>query len=196
MDWSSIYKSRLTDADTAMEAVKTGDRVTVGFAAGQPKSTLDALARRIPALDFIDVAQLVTITADIPYLAPEVVDKVRFTTSYVGAVTRDHVARGTGQLAPVFLKDFPTMYGKIYDPTVALIQVSPPDRHGFVSLGTSVDHNKASAEHARVVIAEVNDQMPRTHGDSFLHVSQITHFVEHSHPLLEVGRPRITEVEE
>lgn len=195
MDWQTWYQSRLTDADTALAAVKTGDRVMVPFAAGQPKTILDALARRIRDLDYIDIAQLVTITADIPYLAPDVADKVRFTTSYVGAVTRDHVAKGKGKYAPVFLKDYPIMYSKIYDPTVALVQVSPPDKHGFCSLGPAVDQNKASAEHAKLVIAEVNPQVPRTHGDSFLHVSQIHAFVESDHPLLEIPRPKISEVE-
>lgn len=195
MDWNSLYNARRTDADTAMEAVVTGDRVTVPFAAGQPKSTLEALARRIQQLEYIDIAQLVTITSDIPYLDAGVADKVRFTTSYVGAVTRDHVAKSTGHFAPCFLKDFPTMYSSAYDPTVALLQVSPPDRHGFVSLGTSVDHNKASAAHARTVIAEVNPQMPRTHGDSFLHVSEIDCFVECDHPILEIPRPKISDVE-
>lgn len=195
MDWNALYQARRTDADTALEAVKTGDRITIPFAAGQPKSTLDALARRIRALEYVDIAQLVTITTDIPYLAPDIVDKVRFTTSYVGAVTRDHVAKSTGHFAPCFLKDFPIMYSTAYDPTVALIQVSPPDRHGFVSLGTSVDHNKASVAHAKTVIAEVNPQMPRTHGDSFLHVSEIDYFVECDHPVLEIPRPRISDVE-
>ncbi len=195
MNWKELYRSRLTDADEALKSVKSGDRVMLPFAAGQPKATVDALARRIRELDTIDIAQLVTITTDIPYLAPEIVDKVRFTTSYVGAVTRDHVDKGTGQFAPVFLKDFPTMYSRVYDPTVALIQVSPPDQHGFCSLGTAVDHNKASAEHAKTVIAEVNEKVPRTHGDTFLHVSQITQFVENHHPLLEIPRPSITEVE-
>jgi len=196
MDWKNIYNTRKTDADTALEAVKTGDRITVPFAAGQPKATLEALARRIKVLDYVEIAQLVTITKDIPYLTPDIVDKVRFTTSYVGAVTRDHVANGTGHLAPCFLKDYPRMYSKEFDASVALIQVSPPDRHGYVSLGTSVDHNKASAAYAKTVIAEVNPQMPRIHGDSFLHVSEIDYFVECDHPVLEIPRPRITEIEQ
>ena len=196
MDWKEYYNKHKTDADTALESVRTGDRVMVPFAAGQPKSTLDALARRIEKLDHISIAQLVTITTDVPYLSPEIVDKVRFTTSYVGAVTRDHTAKGTGHFAPCFLKDFPRMYSEIFDPTVSLIQVSPPDKHGFVSLGTSVDHNKASVAHAKTVIAEVNPQMPRTHGDSFLHVSEIDCFVECDHPVLEIPRPAITEVEQ
>ncbi len=195
MDWKEIYKSKLTDADTALKSVKTGDRVMLPFAAGQPKSTVDALAGRIRDLEYIDIAQLVTITKDVPYLAPDIADKVRFTTSYCGAVTRDFVAKTPGLFAPVFLKDFPYMYSKAYDPTVALIQVSPPDQHGYCSLGTAVDQNKASAEHAKIVIAEVNDQVPRTHGDTFLHVSQFTHIVEFNHPMLQIPRPEITGVE-
>lgn len=196
MNWEKIYKSRLTDADTALESVKSGDRIMIPFAAGQPKSTLDALANRIKSLDHVDVAQLVTITTDVPYLREDIVDKVGFYTSYVGAVTRDHVAKSTGALFPCFLKDFPRMYSTEFDPNVCLIQVSPPDKHGYVSLGTSVDHNKASVAHAKTVIAEVNPQMPRTHGDSFIHVSEIDYFVECDHPVLEIPRPKITEVEE
>ncbi|MDR1945790.1 MAG: 4-hydroxybutyrate--acetyl-CoA CoA transferase [Desulfovibrio sp.] len=167
----------------------------IPFAAGQPKSTMDALGRRIRELDGIGIAQLVTITKELPYLDEGAVEKVDFTTSYCGARTRDHVNKGTGAFAPVFLKDFPRMYSTEYDPTVALVQVSPPDKHGYVSLGVAVDQNKASAEHAKVVIAEVNPQMPRCHGDCFLHVSQLTHIVEYDHPMLEIPRPVITDVE-
>ncbi len=195
MDWKEIYKQRLTDADTAMKSVKSGDRVMLPFAAGQPKSTLDALGRRLKELDKVGVAQLVTITKDLPYLDEGAVEHVDFTTSYCGARTRDYVNNGPGAYAPVFLKDFPRMYSSEYDPSVSLVQVSPPDKHGYVSLGVAVDHNKASAEYAKVVIAEVNPQMPRCHGDCYLHISQFTHIVECDHPVLEVPRPAITEVE-
>jgi 4-hydroxybutyrate CoA-transferase len=195
MAWQDEYKEKCMDADTALLSVKDGDRVVVPFAAGQPKSTLDALGRRISQLEHVGVAQLVPITKDLPYLDENIIDKVQFTSSYVGVRTRDHVNKSTGEYAPVFLKDFPRMYSKEYDATVSLIQVSPPDKHGFMSLGTSVDHNKATAEYARTVIAEVNKNMPRCHGDCFLHVSQITHIVECDHPLLEVPRPAIADVE-
>jgi 4-hydroxybutyrate CoA-transferase len=195
MNWQYEYEKKRTDADTALKSVQSGDRVVIPFAAGQPKSTLDALGRRIREIEEIGIAQLVTITKDLPYLDEDVVDKVAFTTSYVGARTRDHVNKSTGSFAPVFLKDFPMMYSEKYAPTVSLIHVSKPDKHGFVSLGVAVDHNKASAEYARTVIAEVNEQMPRCHGDSFLHVSQLTHIVEYDHPVLEVPRPQITDVE-
>lgn len=195
MSWRDIYKSRLVDAETALKSVQSGYRVMIPFAAGQPKSTLDALGERTKELDSITVAQLVTITTDLPYLKPEIRDKVKFITSFVGAVTRDVVASGKGEFVPVFLNEFPKMYSEIYQPNVALIQVSPPDKYGYCSLGVAVDQIKKSAEYAEIVIAEVNDQMPRTHGDSFLHVSEITYFVEYSHPVLEIPRPKITDVE-
>ena len=195
MDWKTLYKQRLTDADTALKSVQNGHRIMIPFAAGQPKSTMDALGRRIDELDHVEIAQLVTVTKDLPYLDENRVDKVGFTSSYAGVRTRENLNKGTGAFAPVFLKDFTRMYSVEYDPDVVLIQVSPPDRHGNVSLGVSVDHNKASAEHARIVIAEVNEQMPRCHGDCFLHVSQLTHIVEYNHPVLETPRPDITEVE-
>lgn len=195
MSWRDIYKSRLVDAETALKSVQSGHRVMIPFAAGQPKSTLDVLGERIKGLDSITVAQLVTITTDLPYLKPEIKDKIKFITSYVGAITRDIIDKGEGEFVPVFLKEFPKMYSEIYQPNVALIQVSTPDKHGYCSLGVAVDQIKKSAEYAEIVIAEVNDQMPRTHGDSFLHVSEITHFVEYSHPVLEIPRPKITDVE-
>jgi 4-hydroxybutyrate CoA-transferase len=195
MLWKTLYDERLTDADTALKSVGNGDRVVIPFAAGQPKSILDALGRRIEELERVTVAQLVTITKDLPYLDEGRVEKVEFISSYAGARTRDHINKGTGAFAPVFLKDFPRMYSTEYDPDVALIHVTPPDKHGYVSLGVAVDHNKASAEHARVVIAEINDQMPRCHGDCFLHVSELTHIVVNNHPMLEIPRPQITDIE-
>ena len=153
MNWKEIYQSRVVDADTALKNVETGDRVIVPFAAGQPKATLDALARRIKDLEYINIAQILPITNDIPYLSPEIAHKVRFITSYVGAVTRNHVANGDGQFAPSFLKDYPIMYSEVFNPNVSLIQVSPPDKHGYSRLGTSVDHNKRSPQYAKHVIA-------------------------------------------
>lgn len=195
MSWKDIYKSRLTNAEEALKSVKSGHRVIIPFAAGQPKSTLDALGERIKDLDSITIAQLVTITTDLPYLKPEVKDKVKFITSYVGAITRDIINKGEGEFAPVFLKEFPKMYSEVFKPDVALIQVTPPDRNGYCSFGVAVDQIKRSAEYAKIVIAEVNDQMPRTHGDSFIHASDINYFVENSHPILEIPRPKITAVE-
>lgn len=195
MEWKDIYKSRLCSADEALKAVENGFRVMLPFAVGQPEITLRALADRAEELETLTIAQLVIITPEVLYLRESLKDKVRFMTSYVGRASRKVINEGNGVFVPVNLHCFPVMWAEIYQPDVVLIQTSPPDKHGYCSLGTNIDHIKASAKQAKIVITEVNENMPRTHGDSFIHVSEITYFVEHSHPLLEIPRPKITDVE-
>ena len=114
---------------------------------------------------------------------------------FLGANTREAVAEGRADYTPIFLSEIEGLFESGAMPLdVVLMQVSPPDAHGFVSLGTTVDCTLAAARFARVVIAEVNDRMPRTHGDTCIHLSRITSIVETSRPLLELCAEPVTEL--
>lgn len=194
MDCKEYYRSRRTDADTALEAVRSGDKILIAPVAAQPKSTLEALARRLEQIDGITAFQMLPLIS-VPYLADKIKDKVRFVTCYSGPGVRDHINNDAGEYVPVFLQNYSDLAFH-YNPDVVLAQVSPPDNHGFCSLGVSVLQMKSAIQNAKIVIAEVNEQMPRVHGDTFLHVSEFSHFVECNHPVVELPRPFIGETEE
>jgi len=184
-----IYRT----AAEAVSVVRSGDRVFVHSVAAAPHALLFALAERAPELRAVEVVQLHT-EGPAPYAEPEVASSFHVNALFVGKNVRDAVARGHGDYVPVFLSEVPTLFRSGAMPLdVALITVSPPDKHGFCSLGTSVDASKAAVEAARVVVAQVNPNMPRTHGDGFLHVDQIDYAVEVDAPIPEVPRPQLSE---
>lgn len=184
-----IYRT----AAEAVSVVRSGDRVFVHSVAAAPHALLFALADRAAELRAVEVVQLHT-EGPAPYAEPEVASSFHVNALFVGKNVRDAVARGHGDYVPVFLSEVPTLFRSGAMPLdVALITVSPPDKHGFCSLGTSVDASKAAVEAARVVVAQVNPNMPRTHGDGFLHVDQIDYAVEVDAPIPEVPRPQLSE---
>ncbi|MDR1795846.1 MAG: 4-hydroxybutyrate CoA-transferase [Clostridiales Family XIII bacterium] len=182
------------DSDEALMAVKDGHKVLVASAAAQPQVLLEALRRRLRALQGISLFHMLPMLPEVPYLADDVAGKVCFQTCYPGSAVRACVNEGTGEFVPAFLSEYTDMTSR-FGPDVALLQVSPPDKHGFCSLGVTVLQLKRAIEHASVVIAQINHKMPRTHGESFVHVSEITHFVEAEMEVAELPRPVIGETE-
>lgn len=174
-----------TTADDAILVVRDGVRVFIGSGAAVPLGLLDAFTARASHFRDVEVCQLLTL-GPAPYVAPELAGHVRHNAFFVGLNTRAAVQAGRADFTPVFLSEIPALLRTRMPIDVALVQVSPPDAHGLCSLGVSVDIVKNAVEHARVVIAEVNPQMPRTHGDSFVHVSRLTAIVEVDHPLPEL----------
>jgi 4-hydroxybutyrate CoA-transferase len=129
------------------------------------------------------------------YAQPGMEEHFRHNAIFVGGTTRDAVASGRGDFTPCFFSEVPKLFRTSLPVDVALIQVTPPDEHGYCSFGVSNDYTKPAAECAKLVIAEVNDQMPRTMGDCFIHISEIDYVVESSHPVIELKPARIGEVE-
>lgn len=186
---------RHTTASEAVSAVRSGDRVFVHSVAAAPQALLAALAARAPELRAVEVVQLHT-EGPAPYAAPEVAGSFHVNALFVGKNVRDAVARGQGDYVPIFLSEVPALFRSGAMPLdVALVQVTPPDKHGFCSLGTSVDATRAAVEAARLVVAQVNPNMPRSHGDGLLHVNDIDLAVAVDAPIPEVPRPRLGEVE-
>jgi len=186
---------KIVDADEAMRLVQSGHRVYVHEAAMTPQSLIEALARRAPEVQGVEIVHLHT-EGPAPYAAPEMRESFRVNALFVGANVRDAINSGESSYIPVFLSETSNLFRRgILPLDVALIQVSPPDNHGFCSLGVSVDCSRAAVQAAKFVIAQVNPNMPRTHGDGVIHVDQIDAFVEGDDPLHEVPPPELTDIE-
>jgi len=194
MTWSEDYRNKCMSAAQALEAVHSGARVWIQSGCGTPSLLVDALVARAPYLRDVEVVHMMTLgSAD--YTKPEYEGHFRHRGLFLGANVRPAVAAGRADYTPIFLSEIEGLFVSGAMPLdVVLMQVSPPDAHGFVSLGTTVDCTLTATRCAPVVIAEVNEQMPRTHGDTSVHVSHISAIVETSHPLLELRAEPATEL--
>jgi acetyl-CoA hydrolase len=194
VNWVDIYRQRVTTADRAVADIRSGDRVWVHPGCNTPTRLIEAMVARAPELENVEVAHILTL-ADAPYAAPGMGGHFRHRALFMGANVREAVNAGRADFVPIHLHEVPTLISRGLMPIdVALIHISPPDEHGFCSYGVGVDATKAAVESARTAIALVNQQMPRTLGDSFVHVSKLSHVVEVDEPVLEL--PMASEVSE
>lgn len=182
-------------AAEALEAVHSGDRLWIQSGCGTPSVLVDALVARAPWLNDVEIVHMKTL-GNADYTRPEFEGHFRHRGLFLGENVREAVAAGRADYTPIFLSEIERLFEDGALPlNIVLIQVSPPDEHGYVSLGTTVDCSLTAARCAHTVIAEVNDQMPRTHGDTAIHVSHISFIVETSRPLLEVRGEPFTEIQ-
>src|SRR5579862_9845153 len=195
MNPAAQYRQRVTTAGQALRAVRSGDRIWIQEGNGTPTPLIEALLRRAPALLNVEIVHMLTLGAA-DYTRPEYQGHFRHNGLFLGHNVRDAVAAGRADYTPIFLSEIEKLFSSGEMPLdVALIQTSPPDEFGYLSLGTSIDCTLSAAQCARTVIAEVNDQMPRTLGDTFLHVSKVAAIVETSRPLLELAPAPTSEVQ-
>lgn len=187
MTSTSIYQSRVTTAEEAVQAIKSGNRVFLTGNVSVPQKLLAALVGYAPNLTDVEVCQALTVGAA-DYVGPEMEGHLRVNSMFISANIRKAVQEGRADFTPVLLSEFPLLFKRGVLPIdVALIHVSTPDEHGFCSLGVEVGLTKSAAESARIIIAEVNDKMPRTLGDSFIHVSRLTHIVPVNYDIPELA---------
>jgi len=173
-------------AEEAVKAVKSGDRVFLHGSAATPVPLISALQQRHHELNNVELVSITSL-GDVDFDKPEYRKSFFMNSLFVSASTRSVVNSDDGDYVPIFLSQIPQLFRKNILPLdVALLQVSPPDAHGFCSLGTSVDVARAAVDVAKIVIAQVNPRMPRTHGDGFIHISRIHALVEQSTELPEV----------
>ncbi len=169
--------------------IHPGDRIFVGTACGEPQYLVRALVEYVRSNPkaFFDTEILQVVTLGVaPYMDQKFQRNFRHNLFFIGQNARSAVNQGLADYAPIFLSQIPRLfYRKLETVDVAMIQVSPPDHHGYVSLGVSLDITRAAIESARIVIAQMNRYMPRVHGDTFLHVDDIHYIVHHDEPLLE-----------
>ena len=186
MSWHSIYKSKVTTAEEAMQAVKSGDRVFLTGNCSIPQLLLAALVDRAHELENVEITHALTMgSAD--YVSEEMEGHLRVNTLFIGANVRKAVQEGRADFTPVLLSEFTLLFKEGFLPLdVALVHLSPPDEHGFCSFGVESGLTKTPAESSRIIIAEVNQQMPRTLGDTFIHVSKIDYIVPVDYPLMEM----------
>src|SRR3972149_9346070 len=187
MDWSSIYESRIVTPDEAVRAVKDGNRIFMTGNVSVPQKNLAALVKYAHQLKNVEICQALTIgPAD--YGSREMEGHLRVNTFFISANIRKAVHEGRADFTPVLLSEFPLLFKeKILPIDVALIHVSLPDEHGFCSLGVEVGLTKSPADSAKVIIAEVNEKMPRTLGDSFIHVSRLNYIVPVDYEIPELA---------
>ncbi len=182
-------------AEEAVKVIKSNNRVYIQAAAAAPQSLIQAMSKRHEELRHVEVCHLHT-EGEAPYANPELKDSFHVNSFFIGKNVRHTLKEGNGSYTPVFLSELPVLFKRrIIDLDVALIHVSVPDRHGYCSLGVSVEATLAAIDNAKIVIAQVNKFMPRTHGAGIIHVSEIDTFVESHQPLPghEVTQPSVIE---
>jgi acetyl-CoA hydrolase len=191
VSWLQTYQNRTVTPEQAVSVIQSEQRVFLTGNCSVPQKVLGALVARAPMLKNVEIAQVLTIgTAE--YVAPEMDGHLRVNTLFISDNVRKPVNEGRADFTPCFLSEIPGLFKNGYLPLdVALIHVTPPDEHGFCSFGIEVGVTKTAAQSARVVIAEVNPNMPRTLGDAFIHVSKLTHIVpvDYELPEMSMGGP-------
>ncbi len=189
-----MYQS--VSAEEAVKVIKSNNRVYVHAAAATPQVLVGAMSDRHEELRNVEVCHLHT-EGPAPYANPEYRESFHVNSFFIGKNVRHTLREGNGSYTPVFLSEIPLLFERNILPIdVALIHVSEPDKHGYCSLGVSVEATLAAIENANHVIAQINPQMPRVHGEGIIHVSEIDTFVEVDMPIPEVILPEPTEIEE
>jgi len=186
MGWEDVYQSRVVTADEAVLAIKSNDRVFLTGNCSVPQELLAALVRRAPELENVEICHALTLGTG-SYVEPEMEGHLRANALFIGPNVRKAVQEGRADFTPILLSEFTLLFKRGVLPVdVAFVHLSLPDQHGFCSYGIETGLTKTPAEAARIIIAEVNENMPRCLGDSFIHVSRIDYIVPVDYPLLEL----------
>ncbi|HZQ22936.1 MAG TPA: acetyl-CoA hydrolase/transferase C-terminal domain-containing protein [Terriglobales bacterium] len=194
MSWEIEYKKKLRTPEEALRAVQSGMRVYIQPGCAEPETLVEALLKRGPYVHDVEIVHMMTL-GNADYVKPDMAAHFRHNAVFIGANVREAVNEGRADYTPVYLSEIEELFESGAMPIdVALIEVSPPDAHGFCSFGVGVDTTLTAAKVARYVVAQVNDQMPRTYGDSFIHVTKIDAIVESSRPLCALKKPEITDM--
>lgn len=194
MTWLAQYESKITTAKKALEEVESGLRIYLTGNCSVPQLLLGALVERAKGLKDIEIVQVLTI-GPAPHAEAGMEKHLRINNLFIGENVRTAIHEGRADYTPCFLSEVPLLFREgILPLDIALIHVAPPDEHGFCSLGIEAGLVKTPAQVAKVVIAEINEQMPRTLGDSFIHFSKIDHAVPVNYPLAEMPMGQTNEL--
>jgi 4-hydroxybutyrate CoA-transferase len=196
MNWLDQYKSNVVSVEEAVGVVKSNDRIYLSGNAATPLLLTNALAQRAPELANVEVNHILLLGTD-PLSMPGMAQHFRHNSFFVGPGDRESIAEGNSDFVPVHLSQIPALFRSEYIPLdVVLVHLSPPDAHGFMSFGAECGASKAAAENAKIVVAQVNERMPRTLGDVFIHVSRVHKIVECSVPIIEGNQILASDIEE
>lgn len=196
MDWRTAYNAKRKPAKEAVRAIKSGDRVLLAHAAGEPLALVDAMVEMADEIGYedVEIVQMVAMGHSL-YTKPEMRKHFRLNSLFLGAASRECINSARGDFTPCFFYQAPELFRTTLPIDVALIQVSVPDKNGFCSFGVSCDYTKPAAEAAKLVIAQVNPNMPRTLGECFIHINDIDIITESDAPIPELGLSKIGDVE-
>jgi acyl-CoA hydrolase/RimJ/RimL family protein N-acetyltransferase len=194
-DLAKHYPEKCASSETIFSKIRAGDRIFISTGCGEPQQLVKMLVEYVESHPkaFFDTEILHVWTLGVaPYSDEKLKHNFRQNSFFVSHLTRKAVNEGAADYTPIFLSEVPDLFRRRQiHVDVALVQVSPPDEHGFCSLGVSVDITRAAVESADLVIAQVNKQSPRVHGDTFIHVSKIDYLVPHDEPTLEYIQPQL-----
>ncbi len=194
MSWQADYAKKIRTADEALRCVTSGMRVYIQPGCAEPELLVEALMKRGPHVEDVEIVHMLTM-GTAPYVAPEMAGHFRHNAMFIGGNVRDAINDGRADYTPIYLSEIEDLFVSGAMPLdVALVQVSPPDAHGYCSLGVGVDTTLTAVKQARFVVAHVNDQMPRTYGDSYVHINDLNAIVEESRPLCPMKKPKVTEL--
>ncbi len=195
MSWQKQYEAKVRSAYEAIQKIPSHSKVVLGHAAAGPIDVIDAMIAHKELFENVELIHMLSLGPG-EYMKPEMKNHFKHNALFVGANSRSAVKSGLADYTPCFFNEVPRLFKEgTIKVDVALIQVSKPDKHGFCSFGLSNDYTKAAAECADLVIAEVNDKMPKVHGDNFIHISKIDFIVETSNDPFEIQMPVIGDVE-
>ncbi len=182
----NAYNQKIVTADEAVKAIKSGDKILAHSNCAFPATLINTLVKRKDELSDVQIMHALAV-GEISYMNPGMENSFRHNAFFIGTNSRKAVNDGRADFTPIFLYETPLLFAKGYiTPDVALIHVSPPDEHGFCSFGVEVGLIKTGTEKAKIVIAQVNKNMPRTLGDSFIHISKINYIVEVEEDIAEL----------
>ena len=194
MKWQEIYKSKLKTAEEAIKLINSGDKVVVGFGCGEPFGVERALVEHYKEYENVEIVNMLTL-GDSPWCEPRMKGHFKLNCLFASSSNRKSISEGESEFTTSHFYEIPDIIQNYICPRVSLVTVSPPDEHGYVSFGTTVDYAKGTTDYCEVVIAQVNKFMPRTFGNSIKHVRDFTCFVEINEPLPEVKTVNISDVE-
>ncbi len=196
MNWKEKYADRICTADEAVGHIKSGDRVVVSHACGEPVVLTDAMVANAEKYGYknVEIVHMVAM-GKAGYCKPGMEKHFWHNSLFIGATTRDAVAEGRGDFTPIFFSQVPDLFRTSMHVNVALLQVSEPDEHGYCSLGVSCDYTKAAAEEADIRIAQVNKNLPRVLGDNFVHLSDLDCIVPADSEVIALKPAKISEVQ-
>ncbi|MBU1100874.1 MAG: 4-hydroxybutyrate CoA-transferase [Bacteroidetes bacterium] len=184
--WLHKYKEKVVSADEAVKVIKSGDKLVIQPGCSCPNELVRAMVDRKDDLSEVEIYHIL-ITGELPYVQPGMEKHFKHKAFFIGGNARQAVNEGRAEFIPIFLSEVTMLFKKgVLKANVAFIHVSPPDEHGFCSYGIDVGNIKTPAEKADIIIAQVNKEMPRALGNSFIHVNKIDYLVEHDTPLMEL----------
>ncbi len=189
MDWKTEYAKKIVSADDAVRYVKSGQRIFLSGNCSVPRELLSALIRFAPQLSNVEICQALTIIGS-EYVEPEMEGHLRINSLFASSNVRKAIHEGRADFTPVHLSEFPLIFMKgILPVDVAFVQLSPPDEEGYCTFGVESGLTKGPAESAKIMIAEINEQMPCLLGDTRVHISKMTAIIPVDYPLAEIPMP-------